>query len=54
MSTGIFSPEMIALMVLGPAFLSVIAVGTIILIHSFRKIRRLNVIIHQLIYKQQK
>ena len=51
---GKFRPEMIALMVLLPVLVSVILVGSVVLIQSFRKVRRLNTIIHQLIYKQQK
>ena len=49
-----FSREIIALMVLLPVLLSLIAVGVIVLAQFARKVKRLNVIIHQLIYKQQK
>jgi hypothetical protein len=54
LKAGLFAPCEIALMVLLPLLLSVIAVGVLVGIHFLRKIKRLNVIIHQLIYKQQK
>ena len=49
-----FTPELISLMVVVPVLLCVILIGIIIVIHHIRKTKRLNVIIHQLIYKQQK
>ena len=51
---GAFTSELIALTVLVPFLCCVILVGILVLIHFVRKVKRLNVIIHQLIYKQQR